>query len=369
MIRRYVWLFALAAVIDVAAGALAWHHHVASLESLLDSQALLAQKFLASESGKLDPTRVLDVASRPGIDVLLHDRSSNAVYFNREGELAPGPMPPLGFPPPSGMPERHRNRFATFAADLAHIKPRTVELGDLSVTLVPSAEALTHFLIADAGICVAVLAGLIIAALITGAALARAAREPLLRTTLALEALAGGNFTPQKIEAGQSPETARLAHAYNAAAQTVASSIEERRAAAAEFQRFLEDAGHELRTPLTIVGGYIDVLAGRAHDKDATEQRVIGGMKSQMARMRAMVEKMLLLSRLESGGAQPRPVEVARVAADVADTMRDAYPGRNVIVKCDPSAAIFIDEDDLYEAQANLVENALRYAPESPVEL
>jgi two-component system OmpR family sensor kinase len=349
LIRRYVLFFALAAVIDVAAGALAWHHHVASLDALIETQADAARSFLASAPASVDPMRVIDIIRQPEIEVI----------------YAPRGMPGL---PDLPRPLRH-DRFGGFAAELAHIRPRLVDAGDVSLILVPSAAGLMKWLLTDVGVCLGVLVAIVVAALITGAALARAAREPLLRTTLALEALAGGDFKPQTIQAGQTPEIARLAKAYNAAAETVSRSIEERRAAAAEFQRFLADAGHELRTPLTIVGGYIDVLAGHAADKDATEQRVIDGMKSQMSRMRAMVEKMLLLSRLESGTASPRAVSVASVISEVAETMHDKYPDRDVSVASDPAAIVFIDEDDLYEALCNLVENALRYAPDSPVEL
>jgi signal transduction histidine kinase len=49
--------------------------------------------------------------------------------------------------------------------------------------------------------------------------------------------------------------------------------------------------------------------------------------------------------------------------------MRPGFPQRVINVRCDPDARIEIDEDDLFEAERNLVENALRYAPESPVDV
>jgi two-component system OmpR family sensor kinase len=260
-------------------------------------------------------------------------------------------------------------RFMRVIGDLAQIRPRHVELGSIEMTLVPSIQALVHWLIADIAVCVVALIALAIAAWGIGAALLQAQRRPLLRTTLALEALAAGDFTPQVVVAGELPEIARLARAYNAAAETVARSIEERRAAAVEFQRFLADAGHELRTPLTIVGGYVDILAHSLHEDDATARRIIAGMTAETARMRGLVEKMLLLSRLEAPVAAPRAVDVGALSEELAEAMRAAYPQRVITVRCDEDARITIDEDDLYEAERNLVDNALRYAPESPVEI
>jgi len=279
-----------------------------------------------------------------------------------------------GGPPPQGGagapgPQRRRWPFAAAVASLAHVDPRTAAYGALVVTVVPSDVAMARWLLADAGICALALIAIGGVGFGTARALARAAREPLLRTIDALEGLAGGDFTAQSIAAGDSPEIARLARAYNAAAETVARSIEERRAAAAEFQRFLADAGHELRTPLTIVGGYIDILGRGPREDDATTRRAIAGMSAETARMRGLVEKMLLLSRLETPVTAPRIVEVAAVSDEVAESMRPGFPGRSILVECDQSARIHIDEDDLYEAERNLVENALRYAPDSPVEV
>lgn len=383
MLRRIVILAALSACAIVAGGAAAWRHHVDSIAVLLDAQASTARAFLASPAGIANPASVLSVVARPEIDVLVHDHATGAAYVWLDGRLAtrgeeafPGAAPPgtgPGGPPPGAPPPRFGPRgnraMQTIAAEIAHLSPRRVEAGNLVVFLMPSAAALNRWLAIDAAVCLSLLIALGLVAAAIAAALARAAREPLVRTTLALEALAAGDFTPQTIEPGDSSDIARLVRAYNAAAETVAASIEERRAAAAEFQRFLGDAGHELRTPLTIVGGYIDILERHVASGDDTARRAVDGMNVASARMRALVEKMLLLSRLESGVASPRVVDVAAVSEDVIESMRPGFPERVIELSADPNARIHIDEDDLYEAERNLVENALRYAPDSPVEI
>jgi two-component system OmpR family sensor kinase len=383
--RRIVLLALVAALAVVTSGVAAWRHHVDALAALIDGQLATAQAFTGAQDMQRDPQRLLRLLARPDVTVIIRDDASGTTYAYIDGIAAPagqgggpgsppGPPPPgAGFAPPGPQPpgpapqRRSTRPLAFWVASLARIAPRQTDAGDLSVTLLAAAGALMRWFFIDVIICALAIAGIAVAAYAIVGAFARSARAPMLRTTAALEGLAAGNFTPQSIEAGDSPEIARLARAYNAAAETVARSIEERRAAAAEFQRFLADAGHELRTPLTIVGGYIDILGRDVDTGNATGRRAIAGMSAETARMRALVEKMLLLSRLETVAAAPEVVAVATVSDEVAEAMRPGFPGRSILVTCDPQARIRIDEDDLYEAERNLVENALRYAPESLV--
>lgn len=234
--------------------------------------------------------------------------------------MPPGMIPP-GMPPPGSMSSRHGRYdwFSHVIADLAHIHPRIVDTSAGPIVLAASHAALARWFLIDVAIC-----------------------------ALAITIVAWNAW-----------------RSYGVAAAALARSLAEREAAAAEFQRFLADAGHELRTPLTILSGYIDVLDGYEHGDE--QARVIAGMRTAAARMRGLVEKMLLLSKLESTAVEAKVVSVPDVTREVAEDMRIQHPARVISIDCDASANVRIDEDDLYEAERNLVENALRYAPESPV--
>lgn len=312
----------LAAAVVVAASVVAWRVHVSALTARIDAEAATVAAVVNASSA--DPARIARTLGTPEINAAVFDRSDGARFAFIDGSVAAGPPPqPPGFAPPLGAPPRPRgNRFEALAGDLAHVAPRTIDSGDLSVTLVPSLASLSRWLSAIALTC---LAG------------------------LAVVAIAGWSLS-------------------SSAAKTMASALEERRQAAAEFARFLADAGHELRTPLTILSGYIDILAGSDDDAQA-RARVVPGMRAATGRMRTLVEKMLLLSRLQSAVSTPQIVDVAGVAEEVVDTMRTRYPQRELVASLDDDARIEIDEDDLYEATRNLVENALRYAPDSPVSI
>ncbi|HKE38018.1 MAG TPA: ATP-binding protein [Candidatus Baltobacteraceae bacterium] len=289
----------------VVGGTLAWVLHVRSVSAELDAQVAAAPSLLANAE---NPRHAIALLSRPGIEV--H-------FWQHFGTMLPPPGPmPYGGPPP-----HHANWFAHTIAMVSRIQPRVVMFGTHPVLLLPSPEALAQWFLADVAICACAVAILLFYAV----------------------------------------------RAYGVATQAVARALAEREAAAAEYQRFLADAGHELRTPLTILSGYIDVLSGYEHDE--RQERALRGMRSASSRMRALVEKMLLLSRLESTEKAPSVVSVADVSNEVAQDMLSQHPNRHIVLKCDANAQVRIDEDDLYEAERNLVENALRYAPDSPVQV
>ena len=251
-----------------------------------------------------------------------HDYASPDVTVTRMPFGAPSlpGMPPETMPPPPRGHE-HADWFSRAVADFAHIRPRVIDTSEGPVVLVPNRAALARWFFIDVAICFCAIAVTVVNAW----------------------------------------------RAYGAAAAALARRLAEREAAAAEYQRFLADAGHELRTPLTILSGYIDVLDGYPHGDE--QSRVIVGMRTTAARMRGLVEKMLLLSKLESTAPDAKIVSVPEVTREVAETMRLQHPARDIAVDCDARARVRIDEDDLYEAERNLLENALRYAPDSPVEV
>jgi signal transduction histidine kinase len=298
-------LIALVAAV-VIGGTLAWVFHVRAVGAELDAQAAAAPGLLANTD---DPRHAIALLSRPGID---------ARFLPRPGMMPP---PPGAMPYGTIPPHVHANWFAHTIAMVAHIPPHVVMMGPRPIVLLASPEALAQWFLADVAICALAIAILLFHAV----------------------------------------------RAYGVATQAVSRTLAEREAAAAEYQRFLADAGHELRTPLTILSGYIDVLSGYAHDEQ--QERALRGMRSASSRMRGLVEKMLLLSRLESADRAPSVVSVADVSDEVAQDMLSQHPNRQIVLKCDAKARVRIDEDDLYEAERNLVENALRYAPDSPVQV
>jgi signal transduction histidine kinase len=198
----------------------------------------------------------------------------------------------------------------------------------------------------------------------------RAALRPLHQTTLALQRLALRDFSPRTIVAEGDGTYDELARAYNAAVEAVSSAFAERRAAEIEMQRFIADAGHELRTPLTIVMGYLDIIDAGALNDPQLVNRITSGMRTESARMRKLIDKLIILARMET----PSDIDIRTnidVVALVARIIESLEPltVQPMHVTGLTFAHVFANEDDIAEALTNIIENAIKYAPLSPIRI
>ncbi len=129
---------------------------------------------------------------------------------------------------------------------------------------------------------------------------------------------------------------------------------------------FVANVSHELRTPLTIVGGYAETLVDDSHVPLADRQAFLKTILSNTRRMQRIVDDLLDLSRIESGGWRPNPVwsRIRDVTADVMAAAKLAAKANDVIVRADiaPDAEkVFADPTALRQVLGNLVENAVRH--------
>lgn len=132
-------------------------------------------------------------------------------------------------------------------------------------------------------------------------------------------------------------------------------------------QDFVANVSHELRTPLTVIIGYLEALeddtdTGRARDTLLRLQR-------PAARMKSLVEDLLLLSRLDSGtGPDPDTLYAVDVSAMLRRIVTDARAlgGENHAFELDVEPGILLRglDAELHSAFGNLVVNAVRYSPD-----
>lgn len=387
---RFTVIALLALIAVVATATIAGLHaisrtaHAAAVEEAQNAPEMYRLYRAKLGSMSLVGPAVARSLSRNGVRVIVLDRKARIAY--NENGIAPEPFfvaprrnatrfgartTSVPLSTATHEPSSHGNaddqRISTLLSlDREH--PVRVDLGNASIILFPDlgryldavhvlfTVALTVFIIVS--IVIVLLARTIV----------RAANRPIEEVTRALERLAERDFTPRMIVADPRTRTGRLAHAYNAAAEAVAAAFDERRAAQREMQRFIADAGHELRTPLTIVSGFVDVLDGGPIDSPGA-QRIYTTMRAETRRMRGLIEKLITLARLESPDDQRTvaPVDARSIARRVADSLTILAHPRQIHVIANESAKALADEDELFEAIFNCVENALKYAPASDV--
>ncbi|HEX2142308.1 MAG TPA: ATP-binding protein [Candidatus Limnocylindria bacterium] len=137
---------------------------------------------------------------------------------------------------------------------------------------------------------------------------------------------------------------------------------------------FLSIVSHELRTPLTSIQGYSQLLEARMRDsataKELSQMRVI---RSQVARMRRLVDDLLDVSRIDRRGG----VSVEPASIDLADEIREAvartereHTDRRVTLHVPESLPVEADRDRIGQVLTNLLDNAIKYSPDGgPVEV
>ena len=135
---------------------------------------------------------------------------------------------------------------------------------------------------------------------------------------------------------------------------------------------FVANASHELRTPLSIINGYLENLLSGDITDEAQRNRAFSLMKKHGDRLARIVEDMLVISRLESGDAEPlkmEEVDLQACAVDVTHLLSHAISaaGAKVSVVVEPGISPVIQGDRYYWEQIffNLVENALKENPGS----
>jgi two-component system phosphate regulon sensor histidine kinase PhoR len=132
---------------------------------------------------------------------------------------------------------------------------------------------------------------------------------------------------------------------------------------------FAANASHELRTPLASLMGFIDTLRGPAADDPPAQQRFLGIMAEQAARMNRLIDDLLSLSRIEltEHQAPAERVDLARLLRGLAAgfeprlaehrvTLDLALPGQ--------LPPVLGDADQLTQVAQNLLDNAVKYGRE-----
>ena len=287
-------------------------------------------------------------------------------------EAAPGGGPP-GPGPAAGGPPRGFERMRPYPLGLnffLRLEPVSVDVPGGRISIFPDPDPLLRAINAFWLAMLPIGLFVVIAAYVLGRYITGQALRPLVETTASLNRFGNGDFTPRLVLTSDRNEIGELVKAYNAAAAQVSAAFEERRAAELQMRQFIADAGHELRTPLTVLMGFIDVLRKRAQHDPGISLRIYDTMLDESRRMKALIEKLSVLARLENPQVRElETVDLAQVAGEVVSALQALEAKPRIALRVDSGALVRGTESELHDALSNLVDNALKYAPGSPVDV
>jgi len=133
-----------------------------------------------------------------------------------------------------------------------------------------------------------------------------------------------------------------------------------------QMRRFTADVSHELRTPLTAIRS-VGEVGLRGHRDDAAYRSIIGSMLEEVDRLATLVDRLLTLSRAETGQAalSVDDVELVSLATDVVTHLGVLAEEKRQTITIEPVTAARARADRLVLRQAliNLVDNAIKFTP------
>lgn len=128
---------------------------------------------------------------------------------------------------------------------------------------------------------------------------------------------------------------------------------------------FVANASHELKTPLTAMRGFAETLLD-GDPPDDLRRQFLASIRSNTLRLQALVDDLLDLSRLESGGwrARREEVDVTGSVTEIWQEFLGQGRGTTIDFQVEGEALAVGDEHAIAHIFRNLLENALRYTPE-----
>lgn len=133
---------------------------------------------------------------------------------------------------------------------------------------------------------------------------------------------------------------------------------------------FVDNISHELRTPLTVLSGYLEMFSDQ-DDLNPRWKRAFEQMQQQTRRMNALVNDLLLLSRLENEGLESKS-QVIYMPSLLGELFDDAQAynaeyGHALNLSIDSHMQLIGSEVEIASAFSNLITNAIKYTPKGGV--
>jgi two-component system phosphate regulon sensor histidine kinase PhoR len=128
---------------------------------------------------------------------------------------------------------------------------------------------------------------------------------------------------------------------------------------------FVANVSHELKTPLTAIRGFAETLTQELAS-DQQHAKFADTIRANAERMQRLVDDLLDLSKIESGGWTPQPMRLNAESAinDALASLRDEARKKGAVLKTEiGEREIRADPMAVRQIIGNLVENAIRYTP------
>ncbi|GII57455.1 sensor histidine kinase [Planotetraspora thailandica] len=161
-------------------------------------------------------------------------------------------------------------------------------------------------------------------------------------------------------------EVGQVGAAFNRMLFHVGDALASRQASQQRMRTFAADASHELRTPLASVRAHVELARRDTAQVPEGVRHSLERIDAETARMRSIVDDLLLLARLDEGRPLARDeVDLSRLVIDATGDVRVTAPRHRWRLEL-PEEPVTVtgDADRLHQVIANLLGNARLHTPE-----
>lgn len=177
-----------------------------------------------------------------------------------------------------------------------------------------------------------------------------------------------GDFAA-RIRVRSSSEVAQVADTFNNMADRLASTIADLRQSEQVRRDLVANISHDLRTPIAAIHGYAETLALKPNLNEAQTKQYVGVILQSTGTLIKRVNELFELSKLEAREIplQREPFMLADLVTEVFAKFELLAQRKNLAfdcINCDLPSPCYADVGMLERVIQNLVENAVRYAPD-----
>lgn len=198
-------------------------------------------------------------------------------------------------------------------------------------------------------------------ALVVSFVITRQITKPVKKMRIAAKQIAAGDFNIS-IPITSNDEVGELAQSFNSMARSL-NELETMR------ESFLSDVSHELRTPMTVISGFVEGILDGTIPVDE-HQKYLMIVSAEAKRLSRLVKDLLEATRLEQDAKklEKTSFDINRLVTESIIAYEQPLTDKNISVDLkleEKESFICADKDSIKRVLINLIDNAIKFAPEN----
>lgn len=186
--------------------------------------------------------------------------------------------------------------------------------------------------------------------------------SPIDEVIVVAKAISKGDFSKRARVNGKN-ELAQMASTLNYMCDEL-EMIEEKR------RKFVSDASHELKTPLATIKLICDSIVSTENPDSEMVREFLSDLSDEVDRLTRIVERLLMLTKMDSGTTAPKfeTVDPVSLINAVVRKLTPTANSKNIAlyaeVETENTHQMMLDYDKIWEAVYNITDNAIKYSPD-----